>query len=219
MSFLLTAISVLMLRASSVHAMSVSRNTITGSFLPRIPIQVQRSNMEPCSVVNSRTVYGTFSESIETFSVLTTCATNVEGIITHFAGNYSLDSSSLICSESPIISYNFSSFTNRTLGNSLTVCASESCVAVFSERDTVFLSVALIESEVEIIRNKNIPIAFVETKVFFVFDGLLEQFASDLVQAYSEDITDSLVLRSKVFIGTKSDLCPIPQKNACACQG
>lgn len=219
MGLLATAVFVLLLNASSVRAMSLTRNTITGSFLPRIPIQIQRTNMEPCSVVDSRTSVGSFKESFETFSILTTCATNNDGVITHFSGNYSLDSSSLICSESPLMSYNFSSTTNRTLGSSLAVCGSESCVAVFSENDTVFLSVALIEAEVEIIRNRSIPIPFLETKVFFEFDDRLEQFASDLVQAFAEDITDSLALRSKVFIGAKSDLCPFPQTNACSCQG
>ncbi|PXF43637.1 hypothetical protein BWQ96_06596 [Gracilariopsis chorda] len=211
-------ILVFLLTASSVHAVSVSLASVRGNFLPRIPIRTQRTRMEPCSIVNSHPAVGSFSESFETFSVLTTCATNNDGFITHFAGNYSLESSALVCDESPLISYNYSGSTNRTLDNNPALCGPDTCVVVFSESDTVSLSAAIRKDEVETLRNQSISIPFIETKVFFEFDGLLEEFAMNLLEAYSKAVTDSLVLRSKTLLGAKSDLCPFPERNSCVCR-
>lgn len=193
--------------------------SVNGVFFPRVPVNTRISREEPCLILDSQLALGgSFESGLSPFSILTACSQNNNGIITIFNGNFSFETSSLICGESPIIAFNETDFPTFPLGNKAVFCQSDRCVAAFSEGQNVFLSASLIETEVEEIRrNDSILIPFLPTTVSFEFGEELGAFANRLLAAFFENRVDSVILRSIVFLATKRDQCRFPLISSCFC--
>lgn len=188
---------------------------VGGVLFPRIPVGTRISREEPCVILDSQSALNrSFESSIQAASILSSCSENDNGTITVFNGNFSLETSSLLCGESPRISFNETGFPTFPLENKAVFCQTGTCVAAFSEGQNVFLSAAIQEAEVEQIRgNTSIQIPFLSTTVFFEFDGQLEAFANNLIEAFLRAVTDSVLLRSNIFLASKQDQCRFPLIN------
>ncbi|PXF43645.1 hypothetical protein BWQ96_06604 [Gracilariopsis chorda] len=194
---------------------------LRGVHYPRIPIDTIYTQQERCAIVDAKNVIKEeFPNSFESYSILTTCASNRNGLITHFAGNFSLESFSFVCDEEPVISYdkNAEPPSFPVTGKDV-VCGDELCVFVFATGNQVFLSAAISPEEARILPSKPaISIPFLPTKVFYRFNGKLRQFAGRMVKAFEKDVTGSIDLRAMVFLGARSGSCPFPLSPSCSCR-
>ncbi|KAI0560080.1 hypothetical protein FGB62_126g03 [Gracilaria domingensis] len=126
------------------------------------------------------------------------------------AGTINTENLETACEDIPLFSISAEEEEDRAflpLGDKQSFCMDGNCVFFEAMNQTVLLSAFILEDEVETIRAEEIEVPFLITEVLYEFDGLLEAFGKALLDAFTSNINDPLVLRTQVFLGSAETNC------------